>query len=82
MTCYPFKLLDAYTREDRNFFFGRDEEIARLYEIVFQSDLIVLYGASGTGKTSLIQCGLAGKFESHDWLPYRKDLDDLSAEDI
>ena len=53
MTRYPFKFLDAYTREDRTFFFGRDEEIARLYEIVFQADLILLHGASGTGRDYL-----------------------------
>jgi hypothetical protein len=65
---YPFKFLDAYTREDSAFFFGRTDEIDRLYEMVFQCDLILVYGASGTGKTSLIQCGLASKFQSHDWL--------------
>lgn len=66
---YPFKFLDAYTRDDRAFFFGRNEEVAALYEMVFQTDLLLVYGASGTGKTSLIQCGLASRFESHDWLP-------------
>jgi len=65
---YPFKFLDAYTREDQDIFFGREEEVASLYKMVFQTDLILIYGASGTGKTSLIQCGLAGKFQSHDWL--------------
>ena len=65
---YPFKFLDAYSREDAGIFFGREEEIATLYEMVFQTDLILIYGASGTGKTSLIQCGLASKFQSHDWL--------------
>lgn len=68
MTRYPFKFLDAYTRDDRDFFFGRDEEVEQLYEMVFQADLLLLYGASGTGKSSLIQCGLASKFQSHDWL--------------
>ena len=67
-TKYPFKFLDAYTREDSDIFFGREEEITALYEMVFQTDLLLIYGASGTGKTSLIQCGLASKFESHDWL--------------
>ncbi len=66
---YPFKFLDAYNREDRNIFFGRDEEIAELYELVFQSSVILIYGGSGTGKSSLINCGLAGKFQPHDWLP-------------
>lgn len=65
---YPFKFLDSYTREDAAIFFGREEEVASLYEMVFQTDLILVYGASGTGKTSLIQCGLASKFQSHDWL--------------
>ena len=65
---YPFKFLDAYTQEDKDIFFGRKDEITSLYEMVFQTDLILVYGASGTGKTSLIQCGLASKFQSHDWL--------------
>jgi len=65
---YPFKYLDAYTREDKDFYFGRNEEVKQLYEMTFQSDLLLVYGASGTGKTSLIQCGLANRFESHDWL--------------
>ncbi|MEP6556766.1 MAG: ATP-binding protein, partial [Ferruginibacter sp.] len=68
MKKYPFKFLDAYSREDTGIFFGRDEEIAALYEMVFQSPVLLVYGASGTGKTSLIQCGLASKFQSHDWL--------------
>src|SRR5215213_4170566 len=68
MKRYPFKFLDAYSREDTGIFFGRDEEINVLYEMVFQSSILLVYGASGTGKTSLIQCGLASKFESHDWL--------------
>jgi hypothetical protein len=69
MKRYPFKFLDSYDREDRDIFFGRDEEINDLYEMVFQSSVILVYGASGTGKTSLINCGLAGKFQPHDWLP-------------
>jgi hypothetical protein len=65
---YPFKFLDAYSREDKDIFFGREEEVEALYQMIFQADLLLVYGASGTGKTSLIQCGLAGKFQSHDWL--------------
>lgn len=65
---YPFKFLDAYTLNDSAFYFGRDEEIAAMYEMIFQTDLLLVYGASGTGKTSLIQCGLAAKFQTHEWL--------------
>lgn len=66
---YPFKFLNAYDQNDTDIFFGRDEEIKALYEMVFQNSILIVYGASGTGKTSLIQCGLAGKFKSYDWLP-------------
>ncbi len=65
---YPFKFLDAYRKEDFAFFFGREEEIEALYRMVFQTKILVVYGTSGTGKTSLIQCGLASKFKSYDWL--------------
>ncbi len=69
MKKYPFKFLDSYNQNDKDIFFGRDEEIEALYEMVFQTSILLIYGASGTGKTSLIQCGLAGKFKSYDWLP-------------
>ncbi len=65
----PFKFLDAYTREDRAIFFGRDREIEELYQKVFESKILLVYGISGTGKTSLINCGLANKFQESDWLP-------------
>jgi AAA+ ATPase superfamily predicted ATPase len=65
---YPFKFLDSYNQNDTEMFFGRDEEIVALYEMVFQNSILLVYGASGTGKTSLIQCGLAGRFKSYEWL--------------
>jgi endonuclease III-like uncharacterized protein len=65
----PFKFLDAYQYNDRDSFFGRDKEINRLYNLVFQSSLVVVYGLSGTGKSSLVQCGLANKFDGPEWLP-------------
>lgn len=66
---YPFKYLDSYNHSDKDFYFGRGDEISSLYEMTFQSDLLLVYGASGTGKTSLILCGLSNKFETYDWLP-------------
>lgn len=65
---YPFKFLDAYRKTDTDIFFGREEEIDALYSMTFESDILLVYGASGTGKTSLINAGLAGRFEAHDWL--------------
>ena len=65
---YPFKFLDSYKKEDKDFFFGRKTEIDALYKMIFKTKILVVYGTSGTGKTSLIQCGLANKFNSYDWL--------------
>lgn len=65
---YPFKFLDAYTKEDQDIFFGREQEVEDLYKMVFQTNLLLVYGASGTGKTSLIRCGLANRFKDTQWL--------------
>lgn len=65
----PFKFLDPFTLSDREMFFGRDKEIKELYKLVFKTPLLLVYGLSGTGKTSLIQCGLASQFDGPDWLP-------------
>lgn len=65
----PFKLLKPYGQGDLALFFGREEETRRLTEALLQTKFMLLYGASGTGKTSLIQCGLQGKFSPRDWMP-------------
>jgi hypothetical protein len=65
----PFKFLDAYDKDDKDRFFGRERETAQLYNAVFAANLTLLYGGSGTGKTSLVNCGLANTFYPSDWLP-------------
>lgn len=72
----PFKFLDSYSKDDKEIFFGRTQETHELYDRIFETNLVLLYGASGTGKTSLINCGLGNQFESTDWHPIfirRKD---------
>lgn len=66
----PFKFLDSFHFEDKKVFFGRDQEIELLYDLIFKSRLILVYGQSGTGKTSLVQCGLGKKFDDTDWFPF------------
>lgn len=65
----PFKFLDSYTSADRDVFFGRESELEELHQKIFKSKQLIIYGSSGTGKTSLVQCGLASKFEEADWMP-------------
>lgn len=63
----PFKLFDPYTASDKEVFFGRDAEIYALYNLLQQTRLVLIYGASGTGKTSIIQAGLPKVFKLTDW---------------
>jgi WD40 repeat protein len=65
----PFKFLDSYTREDREIFFGREKEIEELYRRLFESRVLIVYGESGTGKSSLINCGLVNKLRDTEYLP-------------
>jgi WD40 repeat protein len=69
MTQSPFKFLDSYTKQDKDIFFGREHEVSDLYTRIFQGKVLLLYGASGTGKSSLVSCGLANRFQDADWLP-------------
>lgn len=63
----PFKFLDAYQKEEKDIFFGREQETEILYQMTFDTRLLLVYGASGTGKTSLVQAGLANKFSPTRW---------------
>ena len=65
----PFKFLDSYNKEDKEIFFGCERETEELYQKVFKSKIMLVYGVSGTGKSSLIICGLANIFQDTDWLP-------------
>ena len=64
----PFKFLDAYGPADRALFFGRDNEIRDLYARFYQGRVLLVYGESGTGKTSLIECGLRGEIPTEEAL--------------
>jgi len=66
----PFKGLKSFDYEDSVRFFGRDKDVERLYNDIKQnSGLLIVSGASGTGKSSLIKAGLIPKLEQeHDEL--------------
>jgi WD40 repeat protein len=65
----PFKFLDSYTQDDREIFFGREKEIDEVYRRLFESRVLLVYGESGTGKSSLINCGLINKLQDNKYLP-------------
>jgi len=58
----PYKGLDKFEVEDKDKFFGRDQLIASLSKDLERNSLLLLLGASGSGKSSLVRAGLIPKF--------------------
>ncbi|HYK02706.1 MAG TPA: tetratricopeptide repeat protein [Thermoanaerobaculia bacterium] len=55
--------------DDRARFFGRDEEAEQIYLRVLSVPLLVQFGKSGLGKTSLLQAGLFPRLREKAFLP-------------
>ncbi len=60
-TVSPFVGLSAFGREDRAYFFGRDEEIKEISKQIKTKSLVAVIGDSGSGKSSLIKAGVIPK---------------------
>ncbi|QNP75334.1 hypothetical protein IAG44_41985 [Streptomyces roseirectus] len=54
----PYRGLTRYETDDRDLFFGRDRAVGELKRLVCEQRLAVLFGASGSGKSSLLRAGL------------------------
>ena len=54
----PYKGLRAFEKQDRDLFFGRDSAVRQVMDGVAASALVPIVGASGIGKSSLVQAGL------------------------
>lgn len=65
----PYRGLQSFDEEHREFFFGRTRVIEKLCSRVAANALTVVLGASGTGKSSVVKAGLvpALRTEGEDW---------------
>ncbi len=71
----PYHYLDWYRREDAEIFFGRGREIRDLYDRVTAEDsepIVLLYGQSGVGKSSLLAAGLLPRLEASHVIRYTR----------
>jgi hypothetical protein len=59
----PYKGLRAFEKEDKDLFFGRENAVRQLTDAVAASALVPVVGASGIGKSSLVQAGLLPRLE-------------------
>lgn len=66
---YPGPRSFTDTFADQRLFFGRDREINDLFHQVLSTNLLVLFGKSGLGKTSLLQAGLFPCLRERNLLP-------------
>jgi WD40 repeat protein len=65
----PYRGLAAMTEKDSDYFFGRDQEVVQVLEVLAHSTrrMPVLLGNSGVGKSSLAQAGVLGCLKREAW---------------
>ena len=60
----------SFTRHDGALFFGRKNDEERLYKLIRLEKLVMLYGRSGYGKSSLLQAAILPRLEKEtDFIP-------------
>lgn len=62
----PFRDLSWFRRTDAPIFFGRGQQIRQLYTVVTETKtapIVLFYGQSGVGKSSLLDAGLLPRLE-------------------
>ncbi len=65
----PYKGLFPYTPKDERLFFGREKESLDLVDMIKRNKLVVVFGESGTGKTSLINAKLFPSLRNQYYFP-------------
>ena len=61
----PYRALEPFAAEDSTSFFGRESETRALYDAVMKRSITLVSGASGVGKSSLVQAGLIPHLRMH-----------------
>ena len=60
----PYPGLDPYTEDDAELFFGREADIRMIVNNARAQRLVVLFGPSGVGKSSVLQAGVVREIRS------------------
>jgi hypothetical protein len=60
----PYRGLQPYTEADRAYFFGRERDREIVIANLYASPLTVFYGASGTGKSSVLLAGVVPRLQA------------------
>jgi formylglycine-generating enzyme required for sulfatase activity len=81
----PYRGLQPFTSTESAFFYGRDDEVQSLWEMVQVGSFAAVLGDSGSGKSSLVQAGLIPRLQRDGWAvlslnPGRRPLYNLAAQ--
>ena len=60
----PFPGLRSFEEDEDYLFFGREKQVDELLEKIESTHFLAVVGASGSGKSSLVKCGLLPSFHS------------------
>jgi len=63
---YRYMGVKPFEAANRSLFFGRDEDIEGLFNLIFSEKLVVLFGKSGYGKSSLLNAGVLPLFQEEE----------------
>ena len=74
-TEHPWLGLASFTEETRQYFYGREEEVAELGRRVQRKLLTVLFGQSGLGKTSILRAGIVPRLRPEGYCPVYVRID-------
>ena len=69
--------IQSFTHNDKSLFFGRDREVKELFRLIVLNDLVILFGKSGIGKTSLLQAGVGTLLEERLLHPVKIRLNNI-----
>ncbi|WYD79431.1 MAG: hypothetical protein V8K32_08920 [Candidatus Electrothrix gigas] len=81
----PYRGLEAFREKDANLYFGREQTITRVQQVIADQPFAAVIGASGSGKSSVVFAGLVPVLrQSGDWLiahcrPKNQPLYELAA---
>ena len=65
----PWPGLAPYTEQQRDLFFGRGAEIEELLRLIERETLTILFGRSGSGKSSLLHAGVIPRLRTGMYFP-------------
>lgn len=62
-TTHRYPGVRPFSEEERHVFYGRNNDTKKLYQLISLDKLILLYGKSGLGKSSLLNAGVLPLFD-------------------